>query len=109
MWTAVRLASVCAIGLSGVIALRTGLVPPPSKPVTVSDPDDVVLVSLVSKADKLPVVDEDEKKVVNAERIHLPALDANAKAPIAAERETEDRRGATRRHWNRGSRHKRRH
>jgi hypothetical protein len=107
MSTAFRLAAVCAIVLSGVFAVRTGLWPSSSKPTTVADAGEIGVVNLVSKTDKLRIVDDSEKKVVNIEPIHTPSFDANAKAQLEPERETHRRR-TTHRHWHRGSRGNRR-
>jgi hypothetical protein len=83
------------LGFAGMLALRATIAPPPR---TASAPDatadEVVLVNLTAKADSLPTADE--KKIVTVERIHLAALQANAKAD--AEPKTHYRRHVFRHH-----------
>jgi hypothetical protein len=99
MWTTVRLAVVCALVLGGVFALRARSNSPAS-PASATDAgaDDIVLVNLASKNDKLSMTDED-KKIVPVEAIRIAALQANAKMEPEPERETRHRRHAAHRHW----------
>ena len=104
MW--IRLAAVCMLGLAGVLALRatTGPPPPPASAVD-AGPDDIGSVNLTTKTDKLPTVNQNEKKIVNVERIRLTSpLQANAKVEPEPSRETHQRRRLVHRHWHHGSR-----
>lgn len=100
----VHLVAVCMLGLSGVLALRT-IINPPTPPASAVDAgaDDIALVNLITKTDRLPTVDENEKKIVTAERIHLAALQANAKADPEPETHRR-RRHVLRHHWHHGLR-----
>jgi hypothetical protein len=87
MWTAVRLLTVCVLGVSGLFALRSGLPshPPRPPPAIHTGADDVAHVSLINEMDDPPSADEIEKKIVTIERFHVDvvdvaALQANAKA-----------------------------
>jgi hypothetical protein len=110
MGTAVRLAMVCALVLGGVFALRARSNSPVA-PASATDAgaDDIVLVNLAGKNDKLSMTDEN-KKVVPVEAIRIAALQANAKMESEPERETRHRRHAAHRHWHyRRSNKSRRH
>jgi len=110
MWTAIRFVAVCAVALSSVIALRSTLLPAPPAPTAGGNADDIVLVNLETKQDKLPTVDENKKMIVNVERIRLASpLQANAKAEPEPNRETHHRRRVVHRHWHHASRRIRRH
>src|SRR5579863_6193053 len=99
MGTAVRLAMVCALVLGGVFALRARSNSPAS-PASATDAgaDDIVLVNLAGKNDKLPMTDED-RKIVPVESIRIAALQANAKLESEPEREARHRRHVSHRHW----------
>lgn len=99
MWTTVRLAMVCALVLGGVFALRARS-NFPAAPASATDAgaDDIVLVNLAGKNDKLSMTDED-KKIVPVEAIRIAALQANAKLESEPERETRQRRHASHQHW----------
>jgi hypothetical protein len=108
MW--IRLAAVCMLGFAGVLALRATTGRPPPPPQAIGGSDDIVLVNLASKSDKLSTVDESETKIVNVETIRLAALQANAKADTSPERETRHRSHFARRHLHHRRSHKaRRH
>jgi hypothetical protein len=98
------------LGLSGVLALRATITPPSSQ-LSEVDPgaDDIVLVNLTAKTDRLPAVDENEKKIVSVERFHLSALQANAKADPEPKPEIHHRRRVFRHHWHHRLRTVRRH
>jgi hypothetical protein len=99
------------LGLAGVLALRATTSSPPS-PASAIDAgsDDIVLVNLTAKEDKLSIVDTDEKKSVTVETIRLTSLrQANAKVDPERERTTHHRRRVIHRHWHHGSRRGRRH
>jgi hypothetical protein len=109
MWTAVRLGAVCAIALSSVIALRSTFLPAPPAPTAGGNADDIVLVNLEAKQDKLPTVDENETKIVSVERIRLASpLQANAKAEAEPNRETHHKRRIVHPHRHHASRRIRR-
>lgn len=99
MWTAVRLAMVCALVLGGVFTLRARSNSPASL-ASASDAgaDDIVVVNLAGKNDKLSMTDED-KKIVPVEAIRVASLQANAKMESEPERETRHRWHASHRHW----------
>jgi len=110
MWTAVRLAMVCALVLGCVFALRARSNSPAS-PASATDAgaSDIVLVNLASKNDKLSMTDED-RKIVSVEAIRVAALQANAKVEPEPEREARHRPHAAHRHWHyRRSNKSRRH
>src|ERR1700749_952214 len=99
MWTTVRLAVVCALVLGGGFALRARSNSPAS-PASATDAgaNDIVLVNLANKNDKLSMTDED-KKIVPVEAIRIAALQANAEMESEPGRETRPRRHAAHRHW----------
>ena len=97
MWTAVRLALVCALVLGGVFALRARSNSPASPASATDAGADLVVVNLASKNDKLSMTDED-KKIVPVEAIRIVALQANAKMESEPDRETRHRRHASHRH-----------
>ena len=99
MWTAVRLAMVCALVLGGVFALRARS-NPPAAPASATDAgvDDIVLVNLAGKNDKLSMTDE-AKKTVPVEAIRVASLQANAKMESEPGLETRHRRHVSHRHW----------
>jgi hypothetical protein len=112
MWTAVRLLTVCLVGVSGLFALRSGLPsqrprPPPAAIRTGAE--NVAPVSLINETDDPPTADEIEKKIVTVERFHVDVIDvtalrANAKADPQPERQTHYRRHAHHRRLYRGKR-----
>jgi hypothetical protein len=112
MWTAVRLLTVCVLGVSGLFALRSGLPSHPPRPPPAAihtGADDVAHVSLINETDDPPSADEIEKKIVTVERFHVDvvdvaALQANAKAAPEPEHRTHYRRHVHHRHWYRGKR-----
>lgn len=91
MWTAVRLLAVCALGVSGLFALRSGLPShqkrPPPPPIIHADIGafDVAAVTLVTEEDNPPSTDENSKKVVTVEKVRVAALNANDQAPSQPE------------------------
>jgi hypothetical protein len=94
MWKAARLAVVCVLGLSGALALRSNVSSQPA-PTASADgsANNVVLVNLVSKSDRLETVDVDEKKVVAVEKIRItPPPEVNARAEIRPEHEARHHR-----------------
>ena len=108
MWTAVRLLTVCALGISGLFALRWGLPSHshrPSPPTIQSDANHTVLASPVSQTDGFPTVDADEKKIVTVEKIHLATLDANDKAPPEAKIKVHHRLHFHHHRWHRRKHH----
>jgi hypothetical protein len=106
MWTAVRLLTVCALGLSGLFALRWGLPSDSRRPSPPSiQVDATVLARPVSQTDVLPTVDVDEKKIVTVEKIHLAALDANDKAPPEAKTKVHHRLHFHHYRWHRRKHH----
>src|ERR1700734_4177930 len=113
MWTAVRLLTVCVLGVSGLFALRSGLPShPPRPPLPAIRADDVAPVSPITETDNPTAADEIEKKIVTVEKFHVDvvdvtALQANAKAAPEPEHRTHYRRHVHHRHWYRGKRRRR--
>lgn len=109
MWTAIRLLTVCVLGVSGLFALRSGLPshsPRPPPPETHAEANDVAVAGLITRTDDPPTVDLNEKKIVTIERFHVDvaALDANEKTSPEPEAEAHHRRHQHHYRW-----HRRRH
>ena len=105
MW--VRLVAVCSLGLAGALALRAAT-SPPSAPASavVAVARDITPVISIAKTDRQPTVDENEKKIVTVEKIHIAALQANAKADPDPEPEARHRQHLHHQRWQR-RRHRR--
>jgi len=116
MWTAVRLFAVCALGVSGLYALRSGLPPRQTPPRVLAVPaaaNDVAPNNLITTSGDPPLeVDEVGSKVINVEAIHvepirLNPLQAYDEAPAPkTKRVTHYRRQVHHRHWHRKKQHR---
>jgi hypothetical protein len=106
MWTAVRLLTVCALGICGLFALRWGVPSHSHRPSPrAMQADATVLASPVSQTDEPLTADADEKKIVTVEKIHLATLDANDKAPPEAKIKVHHRLHFHHHRWHRRKHH----
>lgn len=112
MWTAIRLLTVCMLGVSGLFALRSGLPSHslrPQPPEIHTEANDVAVAGLITRTDDPPTVELNEKKIVTIERFHVDvtAVDPNEKASAEPGAEAHHRRHQHHYRWHR-RRHRRR-
>jgi hypothetical protein len=115
MWTAVRLLAVCALGVSGLYALRSSLpTRQPAARVVAVLPANGGKFDSIAKPEAPLDVEEVGRKVVNVEAIRiepirLAALEAHDEAlPAKPTRVTRYQRHIHHRHWHHGRRQRRR-